>query len=81
MNIKNIKEKVIELACKNFNQMCVNDDINLFDYNIDAYELLYFAMDIEKYYKVSLEKIFDKTNYKFLTINNITEKIYDQMKE
>lgn len=47
----------------------------------DAFQLLYFAMDIEKNFDVCIEKIFDKTNYTFLTIDNLSEKIYEQKKE
>lgn len=80
MKIENIKEKLIDLACTNFNQTDINCECNLFDYNIDAFELLYFVIDIEKIFKVSVEKIFDKTNYMFLTINNLSDKIYEQLK-
>ena len=73
MKIENIKERLADLACRNFNQMSINYKSNLFEYDIDAFQLLYFAMDIEK--------IFDKTNYTFLTIDNLSEKIYEQKKE
>ena len=61
--------------------MSINYKSNLFEYDIDAFQLLYFAMDIEKNFDVCIEKIFDKTNYTFLTIDNLSEKIYEQKKE
>lgn len=81
MKIENIKERLADLACRNFNQMSINYKSNLFEYDIDAFQLLYFAMDIEKKFDVCIEKIFDKTNYTFLTIDNLSEKIYEQKKE
>lgn len=48
MKIENIKERLADLACRNFNQMSINYKSNLFEYDIDAFQLLYFAMDIEK---------------------------------
>ena len=81
MKIENIKERLADLACRNFNQMSINYKSNLFEYDIDAFQLLYFAMDIEKTFDVCIEKIFDKTNYTFLTIDNLSEKIYEQKKE
>ena len=77
MKIENIKERLADLACRNFNQMSINYKSNLFEYDIDAFQLLYFAMDIEKNFDVCIEKIFDKTNYTFLTIDNLSEKIYE----
>lgn len=81
MKIENIKERLADLACRNFNQMSINYKSNLLEYDIDAFQLLYFAMDIEKNFDVCIEKIFDKTNYTFLTIDNLSEKIYEQKKE
>ncbi len=81
MKLENIKKKVTEIACTHLKQSGINCEENLFNYNVTAIDLLYFAMDIKNIFNVSLEKIFDKTNYMFLTISNLSQKIFEQLEK
>ena len=81
MEREEIRKQLLDLACENFEQELIDCSKNLFDYSVDAYQLLYFAISIENKFNVSSEKIFENTNYMFITLDNLAEKIYDQVKE
>lgn len=67
MKIENIKERLADLACRNFNQMSINYKSNLFEYDIDAFQLLYFAMDIEKNFDMSYQE--DTGNWEIIRMD------------
>lgn len=74
-----VQKKLMELACQNFSVSAIELNKNLFEYDIDAFKLLYFVMDIKENFNVSIERIFDQTNYTFLTLNNIAKKYVNKL--
>ena len=72
--VKASVKKIFEKYLKHLNY---KDDKNIFEYN-DVFDALYFIVDLETEFQISLNDFFENQSYKFMTIEGITEQICKQ---
>lgn len=75
MNTNYIKKEIANIVNHNCKETVTDYDSNFFDLGMDSYDLLDFAFEIASCFNVSINEVFKNTNYTFLTVNNIAEKI------